>query len=86
MNNQQKQWLAKIRPVYQANYKTALSGKSRAAAIKAKCLDCMGWQRVEVASCPIETCALWLYRPYRIAEKLRSPRKSGSLEKNAVEG
>ncbi|MHC4463197.1 MAG: hypothetical protein ACYS30_17460 [Planctomycetota bacterium] len=83
MNEKQKQWFAKIPPVYQQNYKTSISGKSRAAAIKAKCLDCTNWQRVEVADCLIETCPLWLYRPYRSPENLKNPQKSGTLEKNS---
>lgn len=65
MNDKQKNWLAKIPQVYQQNYKTAISGNSRAAAVKAKCLDCTNWQRVEVADCLVATCPLYPYRPYR---------------------
>jgi len=83
MNAEQKQWIAKIPKIYQQNYKTAMSGKSRAAAIKARCLDCCCWQRVEVANCPVETCSLWLYRPYRSSENLKNPQKTGGLEKNS---
>lgn len=35
---------------------------TRAQAIKAKCLDCSGWQRQEVKHCPIKDCPLWIYR------------------------
>ncbi len=84
MNEGQKQWFAEIPPVYQQNYKTAMSGKSRAAAIKAKCLDCCCWQRVEISNCSIETCSLYPYRPYRSHEKPRNPQKSGTLEKKTV--
>ena len=84
MNEKQKQWIAKIPKVYQQNYKTAMSSKSRAAAIKAKCLDCTNWQRVEITNCPVDTCPLWLYRPYRSYENLKNPQKSGTLEKKAV--
>ena len=83
MNENQKKWNTKIPKVYQQNYKTAMSSKSRAAATKAKCLDCCCWQRVEVANCPVDTCPLWPYRPYRMAEKPRTPQKSGTLEKNS---
>ena len=83
MNERQRQWIAKIPQVYQQNYETATSGRSRVAAIKAKCLDCCNWQRVEVANCSVETCPIWLYRPYRIVEKPRSLQKSGTLEKNS---
>ena len=84
MTEQQEPWLAQIPKVYQANYITAMSGKSRAAAIKANCLDCCCWQRAEVSACPVETCPLYPYRPYKEAENLKKPEKSGTLEKNTV--
>lgn len=34
-------------------------------AIKAKCIDCSGWQKREVALCTAETCPLWRYRPFQ---------------------
>ena len=86
MNDNQKRWFAKVPKIYQQNYKTAISGRSRAAAIKAKCLDCANFQRVEIANCPIEDCALWLYRPYRSPENLKTPRKTGTLENETVKG
>ena len=86
MNENQKKWFAKIPQVYQQNYKAAMSGKSRTAAIKAMCLDCTNWQRVEITNCPIETCPIWLYRPYRSSENLKNPQKSGSLENKTVKG
>ena len=74
MNNEQKQCLAKIPTLYQGNYKSAMSGKSKAAAIKAKCLDCCCWQRIEIANCSITSCPLHPYRPYRMAKKsLKAP-------------
>ena len=57
-----------IPEVYRSNYKKAMSGNSRAAAVKAKCLDCTCWNRTEVAHCSVETCPLWPYRPYRKAD------------------
>ena len=42
-----------------------MSGKSKAAALKAKCLDCVNWQRAEVTACEAETCPLHPYRPYQ---------------------
>jgi hypothetical protein len=38
--------------------------KSRASAIKAKCLDCASFERKEVALCEAYTCPLWEHRPY----------------------
>ncbi len=31
-------------------------------AIRAKCLDCSGWQPSEVRQCTIKDCSLWPYR------------------------
>jgi hypothetical protein len=44
-------------------YMRAMSGKSKAAAIKAKCYDCSGWQRKEAYECPAVACPLHPYRP-----------------------
>lgn len=86
MSDKQKQWLSKMPKVYQQNYETAISGKSRAAAVKAKCLDCCCWQRTEISDCPVDTCALYPYRPYRSLENLKNPKKSGTLEKKTAKG
>ena len=37
----------------------------KAAAIKAKCLDCACWQRNEITHCTVITCPLWAHRPYQ---------------------
>lgn len=62
---------------YRKVHRKALKGKSNAACIKAKCLDCCNWQRVEVQNCPCNECPLWPRRPYGrkrdIAELKRSP-------------
>jgi hypothetical protein len=34
-------------------------------AIKAKCLDCSGFDREEVRLCRVTVCPLWPWRPYR---------------------
>ena len=57
---------AKRVPVaYRGIYKRAMAGGSKAFAGKAKCLDCCGWQREEVALCTTLTCPLWKVRPYQ---------------------
>jgi hypothetical protein len=38
---------------------------SRSAAVKLKCLDCVGWVTSEVKLCPSDDCPLYLFRPYR---------------------
>jgi len=43
----------------------AYGGNSKAAAIKAKCLDCCCWQPNEVRQCTSVTCPLWRYRPFQ---------------------
>lgn len=45
----------------------AYGGKSKATAIKAKCIDCMGYEDVKtrVSECASEICPLWPYRPYQ---------------------
>lgn len=48
-----------------AVYRRAVKGKSQAAAIKAFCLECVGWARAEVTSCTAPACPLFMYRPFR---------------------
>lgn len=44
----------------------ALQGTaSPRAAIKAKCLNCCGFDRAEVRHCPVVLCALHRYRPFQ---------------------
>jgi len=50
---------------YRNNYRKAMTGKYRAAAVKAFCLECTGWQRIEVNKCGSVACPLYLYRPYQ---------------------
>ena len=38
---------------------------SRKARIKAKCVDCSCYQRVEVRKCTVKLCPLWPIRPYQ---------------------
>jgi len=52
--------------VYQAAYLRAANGKaSPRAAIRAHCLECMGWARAEVSRCTAPACPLYPYRPYQ---------------------
>jgi hypothetical protein len=59
---------------YQKKYDRAMSGRDPRAAIAAKCLDCMHWQRSRIAECPIVCCPLWPYRPFTSATALEAPR------------
>ena len=48
-----------------AAYLKATRGKaSPRAAIKAHCLECVGWNRQEVQLCTGTACPLWMYRPF----------------------
>ena len=38
-------------------------------AIKAFCLECMGWDRAEVAQCTARACPLYEYRPFAVERK-----------------
>jgi hypothetical protein len=58
---------------YQKKYDRAMSGRDPKAAIAAKCLDCMYWQRSRIAECPIVCCPLWPYRPFTTASTREVP-------------
>ena len=48
---------------HRLGYLTAMRGRSKAAGIRAFCLECMGDDRVAVAGCSDLSCALYPYRP-----------------------
>ena len=71
-----KQRLAEISkhsPAYHAVTAKAFSGNSKAAGIKAKCLDCCCWQRIEITNCTTLACPLWPYRPYQPGDSEQEP-------------
>ena len=68
MTRSVKDFIAKQPSSVQGIYERALSGQSRATAVKAKCLDCTGNQRQEVSLCTVNTCPLYPYRPYQSKE------------------
>ena len=43
----------------------AYAGNSRATAIKAMCLQCVGYIRAEITNCSAYGCPLRPYRPYQ---------------------
>ncbi|OQA06009.1 MAG: hypothetical protein BWY65_02303 [Firmicutes bacterium ADurb.Bin373] len=71
--NPDQEYLSKIPTMYQGHYQKAMTGKSKTAGIKAKCLDCCCWQRIEVANCPATDCPLYPYRPYRMPRNRKTP-------------
>ena len=36
------------------------------SAIKAQCLNCVGYNREDITHCTGYSCPLWAYRPYQI--------------------
>lgn len=57
--------LKEVLPLYKGHYLRAVKGKSRPAAIKAFCLECIGWERKEITQCTALACPLWPVRPYQ---------------------
>ena len=57
--------MLKITKLYEGVFKKAFSGKSKASALKAKCLDCTNLDRKEITLCTVKSCPIWLYRPYQ---------------------
>lgn len=51
---------------YQALAERSWEGQqSPRQAIKAKCLECVGYEAAEVTLCTATLCPLWMLRPYR---------------------
>lgn len=70
MNVQQSKRLAEAPESCRKTLARAYSGKSKATALKAKCLDCSNFQREEITNCTVFGCPLHPYRPYQNKEKL----------------
>jgi hypothetical protein len=52
--------------MYGGVLKKAFDGASSPrSAIKAMCLHCVGYRRVDVTNCTGYACPLWMYRPYQ---------------------
>ena len=57
---------AKVPVSYRRLYLRVLTGEaSRATAIKAMCLECVGWERKAVTECTAGACPLYRHRPYQ---------------------
>ncbi len=56
--------LAEIPKKYRKNYKKAVKDNSKAAAVKAFCLECSLWQENEITDCKAVTCPLYAVRPF----------------------
>jgi len=50
----------------------ALTGKcSPRMAIKAQCLECVGFDRAAITDCTAYACPLWHYRPYQTKDSVK---------------
>ena len=66
MNELQAKELESCTPMYRVILTKAYAGKSSPrAAIKAMCLSCVGYLRVEITNCSAYGCPLHVYRPYQ---------------------
>jgi hypothetical protein len=65
MDDRIQKRLSDMPDIYRGNYKKAMKGRNRTAAVKAFCLECVGWQRNEVKECSSVECPLYLYRPFK---------------------
>ncbi len=52
----------RIPPAHRGRYRRASTGRSRKAAIRAFCLECVGWSSKEVKLCTSPGCPLFKYR------------------------
>jgi hypothetical protein len=64
LNEKQRSKLKVIPKMYRNRFIQAYEG-SRAAAVAANCLECMGYCRTEVQACDTRTCPMWKVRPYQ---------------------
>lgn len=64
LSNEQEEYIGTIPLSYKELMAKAFSGTSIAAAVKAKCRDCCGFENASerVRNCTITTCPLWAIR------------------------
>ena len=68
LDDDQKACLIDIPKSYQGNAIKVYSGHgSPRESVKAKCLNCVGYENVtdQIGQCEITTCGLWHLRPYQ---------------------
>lgn len=69
----------KVTVKYRGVFEKAFTGLVRPAAVKAKCLQCVGYNRADVRDCEKSICPLWQYRPYRTPEQKKECLEIGTL-------
>ena len=65
MNEKQQIYVDKAPESVKGILERAFLGKSKATAIKAKCLSCCNWQRSEITACAVFICPLHPFRPFQ---------------------
>lgn len=74
VTDKQRQYIADAPESSRGALEAAFSGTaSPRAAIKAKCLSCVGFHRPSITGCTAVLCELYSYRPFQVKRK---PRKS----------
>ena len=63
---------------YRRGYLKAIMGRSRPHAVRANCLECVGWKRAAVATCETMACVFWPYRPYPKKAEAKCPTLDGT--------
>jgi len=91
MTDRQRERLAHIRetaPMYARIFERVFSSArpARADMLRARCLDCSGYQRLEAVNCAVETCPLWAVNPYRKAHPSRQSGKGKGLFRGTRSG
>lgn len=91
MPDQLTRLAARVPQRYRAMYERALRGElSPRAAIKAKCYECVCWQRFDggedrIGRCAVTRCPLHVYRPFQNAqEPAQAPEGEGLVEEAAT--
>jgi hypothetical protein len=58
--------LPEVPRCYRQLYLKVVSGQgTRSQCIKAHCLECVGWDKKEVAHCASTACGLYRFRPFK---------------------
>ena len=53
-------------------FEKAYEGRSKQAAIKAHCLECVGYDRTAIRNCTAPACPLYEVRPFQGQKRLRA--------------
>ncbi len=76
--------LEEIPKKYRRIYKKAVESRSKSAAVKALCLECVCWQKNEIINCSCLTCPLYGVRPFiKSRQAAKNDEFSGQTSTNA---